>query len=235
MATQKIRIGNIKGPQGERGKTGEQGIPGAAASVKVGAVTTSDYGSNAKVTNSGTSSAAVLDFQIPQGAPGETVTDVSELVAKSITASDAQFPTFTVGEKMKAVLGKIQKYLTDLKADVGQRLLATNVANNLATTVAGYALDARQGKALADKNASLENRITQLNGKFEVSKVFNVMTVSNGFVKIENAPANAIMASVVGARKTRNFGYSISKDISEGWSIWSNVAQGVDVLFLIMN
>jgi SPP1 family predicted phage head-tail adaptor len=73
------------GPQGEQGSTGPtgadgvtgaqgpqgpQGPAGAAATVTVGSVTTGAPGSSAEVTNSGTSSAAVLDFVIPQGEQG---------------------------------------------------------------------------------------------------------------------------------------------------------------------
>ena len=56
------------GPQGEPGEPGAPGSPGDAATVEVGTVTTLPAGSAATVTNSGTASAAVLDFGIPQGA-----------------------------------------------------------------------------------------------------------------------------------------------------------------------
>lgn len=49
---------------------GPQGIPGEAATVSVGTVTTGAPGTDASVINSGTSSAAILDFVIPQGAQG---------------------------------------------------------------------------------------------------------------------------------------------------------------------
>lgn len=55
-----------------QGATGPQGPAGEAATVEVGTVTTAPAGSNASVTNSGTGSAAVLNFTIPQGAPGPT-------------------------------------------------------------------------------------------------------------------------------------------------------------------
>ena len=64
-----------QGPQGETGATGEQGPqgePGAAATIQVGTVTTGEPGTQASVTNSGTTSAAVFDFVIPQGPQGET-------------------------------------------------------------------------------------------------------------------------------------------------------------------
>ena len=48
------------------------GSDGAAATIQVGTVTTGNAGTNASVTNSGTSSAAVFDFTIPRGQTGAT-------------------------------------------------------------------------------------------------------------------------------------------------------------------
>lgn len=59
------------GPQGPQGIQGATGAAGTAATIKIGTVTTGAAGTAAKVTNSGTTSAAVLDFTIPQGAKGE--------------------------------------------------------------------------------------------------------------------------------------------------------------------
>lgn len=53
-----------------QGAQGPQGAPGSAATIEIGTVTTAPAGSDAAVTNSGTSSAAVLNFTIPQGATG---------------------------------------------------------------------------------------------------------------------------------------------------------------------
>lgn len=63
------------GPQGAQGVQGVKGDPGnagAAATITVGTVTTGAAGSAVSVTNSGTSSAATLNFTIPQGAMGAT-------------------------------------------------------------------------------------------------------------------------------------------------------------------
>lgn len=54
-------IGNIKGGEGD---------PGTAATLAVGSVDTVPAGDPATVTNSGTASAAVFDFEIPQGSQG---------------------------------------------------------------------------------------------------------------------------------------------------------------------
>lgn len=60
-----------KGDAGSAGAKGDKGDAGAAATVTVGTVTTGAAGSEASVTNSGTASAAVLDFVIPRGAKGD--------------------------------------------------------------------------------------------------------------------------------------------------------------------
>ncbi len=57
---------------GISGAAGANGSNGAAATVAVGSTTTGDPGTSASVTNSGNSSAAVLDFVIPAGAQGDT-------------------------------------------------------------------------------------------------------------------------------------------------------------------
>jgi hypothetical protein len=59
------------GPEGPEGPTGPQGTAGTAATITIGAVTTGSAGSNVSVTNSGTSTAAVLNFTIPKGDPGD--------------------------------------------------------------------------------------------------------------------------------------------------------------------
>ena len=66
------------GPQGNPGADGapgEQGPAGTAATIAVGTVSASDPGSTPQVTNSGTASAAVLDFVLPRGAQGPAGAD----------------------------------------------------------------------------------------------------------------------------------------------------------------
>ena len=58
------------GPQGPQGNPGADGADGTAASITIGSTTTSTSGGNAAVTNSGTSTAAILEFTIPRGAQG---------------------------------------------------------------------------------------------------------------------------------------------------------------------
>lgn len=55
------------GPAGPTGETGPQGPQGNAATITIGAVTTGSPGASAVVTNSGTSTAAILNFTLPVG------------------------------------------------------------------------------------------------------------------------------------------------------------------------
>ena len=70
-----------KGAQGDIGKTGAQGEAGAAATVQVGTVKTGAAGSQVIVTNSGTTSAAILDFTIPRGDKGEAGQGAGDMLA----------------------------------------------------------------------------------------------------------------------------------------------------------
>lgn len=217
-------IQGVKGDTGAKGATGATGPQGPASTVKVGSVTSASYGTAPKVTNSGTSTAAVLDFVIPQGAPGETTADVSELTANFIAESTASYPTYTTTEKMKVILGKIKKYLSDLKSnaaslaskitaaeknitsiktDVGGintalagKLNKTDLIANLTATTSGKALDATQGKALQDQ-------ITQLNSDFNnrifIKETGDTNTVdiyrSNGWMFVHTLGSNGINGS----------------------------------------
>ena len=74
-----------QGPQGVQGLQGLQGPAGNGATITIGSVTTSAPGTSANVTNSGTSSAVVLDFVLPKGKDGADggVTVDEELSATS--------------------------------------------------------------------------------------------------------------------------------------------------------
>lgn len=74
------------------------GTDGAAASVAVGTTTTGAAGTNASVTNSGTSSAAVLDFTIPRGAKGDKGDKGDTGAAGATGATGPQGPKGDTGE-----------------------------------------------------------------------------------------------------------------------------------------
>lgn len=61
----------------QKGATGDTGLPGTAASVSIGTVSTLAFGQPASVTNAGTATAAVLNFAIPAGTPGSATANVN--------------------------------------------------------------------------------------------------------------------------------------------------------------
>ena len=151
-----ILIGNVKGPQGIPGETGATGAPGAAgadgaaATVNVGTVSTVAYGTPASVTNSGTEAAAVLDFVIPQGKPGEETTRMSGLTLDQITAQSATYPIPAVGESGATIWGKVVKFFTDIKNAVNTKLSGADCVTVLTSTETQKPLAASAGKALND-------------------------------------------------------------------------------------
>lgn len=151
MADVYTRIGYIKGATGATGAQGAKGDTGDAATIQVGSVTTVPYGQTANVVNSGTEQAAVFDFTIPQGRPGQQTTEMDNLLLNSITTPAAEFPTPAIGDNGSTLFGKISKWFSDMAALVASKFDASNVVNNLTTTSSGYALDARQGKTLHDE------------------------------------------------------------------------------------
>lgn len=71
--SQTLNLTIPRGNTGATGATGPQGATGAAATITVGTVDTVDPDDPATVTNSGTSAAAVFDFEIPKGDPGTPI------------------------------------------------------------------------------------------------------------------------------------------------------------------
>ena len=79
--------------------------------------------------------------QGPQGPAGEFDMDAGLAFTEASTRAN-----INNNESLKTILGKIKKFFTDLKPHA-----FNTPANNLTTTASGYALDARQGKALKDQ------------------------------------------------------------------------------------
>ena len=72
-------------PRGNDGEDGQDGQDGESSTITIGTVTTGEAGSDASVTNSGTESAAVLDFVIPRGNTGASGNDGQDGAAATIS------------------------------------------------------------------------------------------------------------------------------------------------------
>lgn len=162
-----VYTGNLKGPQGAKGATGPQGPTGATGAT----------GATGPKGDTGPTG--------PAGPQGPTGTVDANTQVTFTTASTRE--NIISNEKLGVMLGKIAKYFKDLGTSAfrsvannlttasagstvldgyqgkvldGKKLNIANVINNLLTTEAGYALDARQGKVLEDE-------ITELNSKLD--------------------------------------------------------------------
>jgi hypothetical protein len=92
------------GADGSDGAPGADGSDGAAATVTVGSTTTSAPGTNANVTNSGNTTAAVLEFTIPRGEPGADGADGND-GAPGAPGSDGADATVAVGTTTTGAAG----------------------------------------------------------------------------------------------------------------------------------
>lgn len=146
-----ILLGNVRGPIGPEGQTGATGETGQAATIEIGSVSTTAYGNPAQVVNSGTEEAAILDFTIPQGKPGEQTTRMGALTLDTITAQTATFPVPAVGETGSTVFGKIIKFFTDTVSALASKLNVSDVINNLTSTATDKPLSANMGRQLNSK------------------------------------------------------------------------------------
>lgn len=110
-----LNVGPL-GPQGPSGPQGPKGDTGPAT-ITVGSTTTVNAGESAEVTNTGTSSEAVLNFKIPQGPKGETgpqgpkgdagATGASNSLSIGTVTSGATADAAIVGEAPNQVLNLV--------------------------------------------------------------------------------------------------------------------------------
>lgn len=73
-----------KGDKGDAGGKGDTGVPGKAATIQVGEVTTGAAGTPASVSNVGTDEAAIFDFTIPRGDKGADGADGADGITPHI-------------------------------------------------------------------------------------------------------------------------------------------------------
>lgn len=89
---------NLIIPRGNTGATGTQGAQGDSGTLSVGTVTTGAAGSSASVTNSGTSTAAVLNFTIPRGDTGAAGTNGADGVSLTPQGTYGSGTTYSAGD-----------------------------------------------------------------------------------------------------------------------------------------
>ena len=133
------------GPAGTDGTNGTNGTNGLAATVTVGSVITGNAGTSVSVTNSGTSSAAVLNFTIPRGADGSgggsTFSGNTDAVAEGTTNlyfTDARALSAT-NQRFTDVYVNLNQATDDLMAYGASNYLTST---GLSNTLNGYVAEA---------------------------------------------------------------------------------------------
>lgn len=97
-----------QGIQGAKGEQGLQGIAGTAATIRIGSVYTGEPGTNASVSNSGTSTNAILNFTIPRGNPGSGGGSTVDVDAALSDSSLNPVQNKVIKEALDGKLGKTE-------------------------------------------------------------------------------------------------------------------------------
>lgn len=127
---------------------------GDAATVTVGTVTTGAAGSSAIVTNSGTTSAAVLNFTIPRGNTGASGAGTGDVLAANNLSDMANKPT---------AFSNIKQAATTAATGVVQ--IATNAESLTGTDTAKVITPDDLSYVLTQKTASVANYRANTSGK----------------------------------------------------------------------
>lgn len=129
-----------------------------SSTITIGNTTTGEPGTQAEVTNTGTAKDPVFNFTIPQGpvGPRGPAGNIDDIEDATVTFSQASSRTnINSGDSIGTLFGKIRKWFADMGTAAFQ-----GVSNVLTQTSAGYVLDARQGKTLADRIGTLSSLLT---------------------------------------------------------------------------
>lgn len=205
-----------QGLQGDKGDTGAAGAPGAAASIRIGNVVTGAPGTDVVVTNSGTSSAAILNFQIPRGTPGAD---------GGVTVDEELSSTSTNPVQNKAIYNALlNKVGTDIfsgfalmgaTAPIRWRQGSQVVGSLTASNYTGTALRATQ-----DSDGNIINttyaKKSDISGM--VKSVNNIKPDSNGNVSItvSGGGANVTVDTALSATSTNPVQNRVIKEALDG-------------------
>ena len=118
-------IQGAKGDKGDKGEQGLQGIAGTAATIRIGSVYTGEPGTNASVTNSGTSTNAILNFTIPRGNPGSGGGTSIDVDAELSDTSLNPVQNKVIKEALDNKLGKTDTAIRATKDGAGNIIVDT--------------------------------------------------------------------------------------------------------------
>lgn len=183
----------LTGPQGEPGEPGQDGI---TPTVEVGSTTTVSPDTPASVTNSGTNTAVVLNFAIPQGEPAEVVNQYSDSTQTAYSANYINTNyTPTSGLASVATTGEYD--------DLSNKPTIPTV-NNATLTVTQNGTSAGTFTANADTDvtiATTDTTYTAGSGLSLTDTEFSVGTITNSMIDASAVDTNEIADNAVTSDK----------------------------------
>ena len=227
--------GDIIGPKGDTGNTG------AAATVTTGTTTTLAPGSYATVTNTGTSSAAVLNFGIPKGDTGPGPSDAQVQAAVDDYLDDHPTVTGTFTNEAKYALISLLEKVAYIDAN-GQTYLDTLETELFAVRVTSISAVFTQGQNVIFDTDSLDT----LKQYLVVTATYsdNTTAVITTYTLSGTLTDGSSIITVTYGNKTTTFNVTVSQSysyiqssgdalyIDTGISLTGNMVVEVDVAFL---
>ena len=141
------------GPTGPQGNTGATGPTGTAATIAAGTTVTGAPGSNAAVTNVGSSSAAVFNFAIPAGVQG-----VQGSTGNTGPQGSSAFTTTVSGFTVPSVGSTVQVTFTDASwVNIGQMIYVSTAGG--ATSAGALQVTAKTGNLVTLLNPATVSAI----------------------------------------------------------------------------
>ena len=185
--------------KGDKGDTGSVGPEGTAATISVGTVSTGAAGTNASVVNSGTSSAAVLDFTIPRGDKGDTGATGADGSSAYVTVTKSgTTATIVCTDKNGTTTATVSDGIGNVDSVNGQTgtvvLTATDVGALPSTTTIGAAdtIITQNGSVVGtiNANATVGGTIAVTDTTYNAGNGIDSTALSNGTIAVSTTIAS---------------------------------------------
>lgn len=174
---------NLKGEKGADGQNGADGIDGKSATITIGTVTTVSPDTPASVTNTGTDTDAIFNFEIPKGADGSGAsidyTEVEKLAIKTTIEGNPAMSSSSAEWRVPLIEGYGQS--TQVTATGAQLLNPLDVKKGLLTDIMGtVSVSGTNGQLYRTIFLNLKQGNYNFNIKSGIKTLTIVRNVKNG-------------------------------------------------------